>query len=253
MQSERYIRESSYVGDQLRADALGIKNLALAVFAGLAVMLIGLRVLPEESTPLLVKVMGLLSASIAVGAVGAYVGRNLQGWLAIIGLCVAMIALIFIIPAVGGGVLGTTLLMAFGFIGGMTLGPLVSLAAAEEGPGIVIQALTGTTAIMLITGFITLATGIDFSFLAPIFLLGVIGLIIFGLVGMFVRFSRRVHLGFSLLGIVIFSGMFLFKFSRLAVDENTWNAAVRHTMSLYLTFINLFSYILQFLLLNKRR
>jgi FtsH-binding integral membrane protein len=37
------------------------------------------------------------------------------------------------------------------------------------------------------------------------------------------------------------------------MDENTWNAAVRHTMSLYLTFINLFSYILQFLLLNKRR
>lgn len=253
MQTERYIRDSSYVGDQLKSDALGVKNLALAVFAGLAVMLIGLRVLPEESTPLLVKVMGLLSASIAMGAVGAYVGRNLQGWLAIIGLFVAMMALIFIIPAAGGGLVGTTLLMGFGFVGGMTLGPLVSLAAAEEGPGIVIQSLTGTTAIMLITGFITLATGIDFSFLGPIFLLGVIGLIIFGLIGMFVRFSRRVSLGFSLLGIVIFSGMFLFKFSRLAQDENTWNAAVRNTMSLYLTFINLFSYILQFLLLNKRR
>lgn len=253
MQTERYVRESSYVGDQLRADALGLKNLALAIFAGLALMLIGLRVLPEESTPLLVKVMGLLSASIAMGAVGAYVGRNLQGFLPIIGLCIALVAGVFIIPMFGGGLIGTTLLMGFGFVGGMTLGPLVSLAAAEEGPGIVIQSLTGTTAIMLITGFITLATGIDFSFLAPIFILGVFGLIIFGLISMFVRFSRRVHLGFSLLGIVIFSGMFLFKFSRLAVDENTWNAAVRHTMSLYLTFINLFSYILQFLLLNKRR
>ncbi len=253
MQTERYIRDSSYVGDQLRSDAAAIKNLALAVFAGLAVMLIGLRVLPEESTPLLVKVMGLLSASIAMGAVGAYVGRNIQGWLAIIGLVVAMLALIFIIPAAGGGLVGTVLLMGFGFVGGMTLGPLVSLAAAEEGAGIVIQALTGTTAIMLITGFIALATGIDFSFLGPIFLLAVLGLIIFGLIGCFVRFSRRVSLGYSLLGIIVFSAGFLFKFSRLAQDENTWNAAVRHTMSLYLTFINLFSYILQFLLLNKRR
>ena len=253
MQTERYVRDSSYVGDQLRSEAAAIKNLALAVFAGLAVMLIGLRVLPEESTPLVVKVMGLLSASIALGAVGAYVGRNLQGWLAIIGLCVGMIALVFIIPMFGGGMIGTTLLLGFGFVGGMTLGPLVSLAAAEEGPGIVIQSLVGTTAIMLITGFIALATGINFSFLGPIFLLAVLGLIIFGLIGCFVRFSRRVSLGYSLLGIVVFSGGFLFKFSRLAQDENTWDAAVRHTMSLYLTFINLFSFILQFLLTSRRR
>lgn len=253
MQAERFVRQPGYVADQLRSDAGAIKNLALAVFGGLLVMLIGMRVLPEESTPLLVKVLGLLSASIAMGAVGAYVGRNIQGWLPIIGLGLAMMAGVFIIPALGGGVLGTTALMGFGFVGGMTLGPLVSFALAEEGPGIVIQSLTGTTAIMLLTGFIVMATGIDFSFLAPVFLLALLGLIVFGLVGIFVRFSRRVSLAYSLLGIAIFSLGFLFKFFQLTKAENTWDAAVRHAMSLYLTFINLFSFILQFLLTSRRR
>jgi FtsH-binding integral membrane protein len=253
MQAERFVRQPGYVGDQLRTDAGAIKNLALAVFGGLLVMLIGMRVLPEESTPLLVKVMGMLSASIAMGAVGAYVGRNIQGWLPIIGLGLALMAGVFIIPALGGGVLGTTALMGFGFVGGMTLGPLVSFALAEEGPGIVIQALTGTTAVMLVTGFIAMASGIDFSFLGPIFLLAVLGMVIFGLIGIFVRFSRRVSLIYSLFGIAIFSLGFLYKFFQLTKAENTWDMAVRHTMSLYLTFLNLFSFILQFLLSNKRR
>jgi FtsH-binding integral membrane protein len=253
MQAERYVRQPGYVADQLRTDAVAIKNLALAVFGGLLVMLIGMRVLPEESTPLLVKVMGLLSASIAMGAVGAYAGRNIQGWLAVIGLGLALMAGVFIIPAFGGGLIGTTLLMGFGFVGGMMLGPLVSFALAEEGPGVVIQALTGTTAVMLLTGFIAMATGIDFSFLGPIFLLAVLGMVIFGLIGIFVRFSRRVSLVYSLLGIAIFSLGFLYKFFQLTKAENTWDAAVRHAMSLYLTFINLFSFILQFLLSNRRR
>lgn len=253
MQAEKYYRQSSYVGDQLRADAGAIKNLVLAVLAGLLVMLIGMRVLPEASTPLLVKVMGLLSASVAMGAVGAYVGRNLSGWMAIIGTIIGMFALIFVIPMFGGGLIATTLLMGFGFLGGMTLGPLVGFALAEEGPAVVIQALTGTTAIMLLTGIVTLATGINFSFLGPIYLIGVLGLVVVGLIGIFVRFSRGVSLMYSLIGIVVFSLGFLYKFFRLAQDENTWDAAVRHTMSLFLSFINLFSFILQFLLTSKRR
>lgn len=253
MQAEKYYRQTSSLGDQLHVDAVAIKNLVLAVFAGLLLMLVGMRVLPEASTPLLVKVMGLLSASIAMGAVGAYVGRNLSGWLAIIGTVIGMFALIFIIPMFGGGLFATTLLMGFGFLGGMTLGPLVSFALAEEGPAIVIQALTGTTAIMLITGFVALATGIDFSFLGPIYLMAVLGLVIVGLIGIFVRFSRGMSLLYSLIGIVVFSLGFLYKFFRLAQDENTWEAAVRHTMSMFLGFINLFSFILQFLLSSKRR
>ena len=175
MQDERYVRGSAYPADQLAVNFDSAKLLLMGVGVGLLIMLAGLRVLPDESTPLLVKVMGLLSASIACGAVGAYVGRNLSGWVALIGVFALMLLGIFIIPMAGTGVLGTGLLLGWGFVVGLSLGPLVGMAVDVEGPAIVLQAFIGTTAIMLITGFIALATGIDFSFLGPIFLLGLIG------------------------------------------------------------------------------
>ena len=92
MQAERYVRSGSYIGEQLKADFNSIKGLVLAVFAGLLLMFLGFRALPVESTPLLAKVMCLLSLSIAAGGVGAYLARNLQSWIALIGL----IALAFI-------------------------------------------------------------------------------------------------------------------------------------------------------------
>ena len=252
MQEERYVRGSSYPVDQLAVNFGNARLLLMGVGLGLLAMLVGLRVLPVESTPLLVKVMGMLSASVACGAVGAYVGRNLSGWMAIIGIFALMLLGIFIIPMAGSGILGTGLLLGWGFVVGMSLGPLVGMAVDVEGPAIVLQAFTGTTAIMMITGFIALATGIDFSFLGPLFLLGVIGMVVVGLIGCFVKFSRGFGLAYSVLGIVIFSGGFLYKFFRLSQAENTWDAALRHTMSLYLTFVNLFSFILQFLLHRRR-
>jgi len=136
---------------------------------------------------------------------------------------------------------------------GMMLGPLVGFAVSEAGAGIVLQALTGTTAVMLASGIIVFATGIDFSFLMPILLIALIGLIIVGLVGIFVRFSRTVNLAYSVIGMLVFAGFFIFKFFRLSQDENTWEAAVRHTASIYISFVNFFSFLLQFLLNTRRR
>jgi FtsH-binding integral membrane protein len=254
MQTERYVRRRSiFIADQLKADLDSIKGLVIAVFAGLLLMLIGFHALPVESTPLLAKVMCLLSLTIATGGVGAYVGRRLEGWLTAIGLFILALILMFIIPAAGGGLFATTLLLGFGFVIGMMLGPLVGFAAREEGAGIVLQALTGTTAVMLGCGIFVFVSGIDFSFLMPILFIALIGLIIVGLIGIFVRFSRTVNLFYSIIGMVVFAGFFLFKFFRLSQAENTWEAAVRNTAGIYLSFANFFSFLLQFLLNTRRR
>jgi modulator of FtsH protease len=247
------MQASTHIADQLKVQVHSIKPLVIAVFAGLLLLLIGLRVMPEESTPLLVKVMGLLSPTIATAGVGAYVGRRLRGWLPLLGLFAVSIIGMFIIRAAGGGDLALVLLLGWGFINGMMLGPLVAFAVAEEGPQIVIQALTGTTAVMMGTGFIALATGIDFSFLMPLLFLALIGLIIVGLIGIFVRFSRTVNLAYSILGMVVFAGYFLYDFFRVGKSANTWEDAVRLTMSLYLDFANFFIYLLQYLLSSRRR
>jgi FtsH-binding integral membrane protein len=254
MLSEKYVRSrSTFVADQLKADLNSIKGLVIAVFAGLILMLLGFRALPVESTPLLAKVMCLLSLTIAAGGVGAYVGRRIEGWLAAIGLFILAMIGIFLIQVAGGGFFAISLLMGFGFVMGMMLGPLVGFAVSEAGAGIVLQALTGTTAVMLASGVVVFATGIDFSFLMPILLIALIGLIIVGLVGIFVRFSRTVNLAYSVIGMIVFAGFFLFKFFNLSRDENTWEAAVRHTASIYITFVNFFSFLLQFLLNTRRR
>lgn len=247
------MQASTYVADQLKTQVNSIKPLIIAVFAGLLLLLVGLRVVPEESTPLVAKVMGLLSPTIATAGLGAYVGRRLRGWLPLIGLLVLSIFGMFIIRSVGSSDLAITLLLGWGFINGMMLGPLVAFAVAEEGPQIVIQALAGTTAVMLGTGFLALATGIDFSFLAPVLFLALIALIVVGLVGIFVRFSRGVNLAYSVIGMVVFAGFFLLNFFRLSKSENSWEQAVDLTISLYLSFANFFSYLLQYLLVSRRR
>ena len=241
------------VKDQFKAQVNSIKPLVIAVLAGLLLLLVGLRVLPEQSTPLLAKVMGLLSPTIATAGIGAYVGRRLRGWLPLIGLFIVSIIGMFIIRAAGGGNAAIALLVGWGFVNGMMLGPLVAFAVAEEGPQIVIQALTGTTAVMMGTGFIALATGIDFSFLFPLLFLALFGLIIVGLIGIFVRFSRTVNLAYSIIGMVVFAGYFLYDFFRVGKSENTWEQAVQLTIRLYLDFANFFIFLLQYLLSSRRR
>lgn len=253
MQAERYVHSGSNIGEQLKTDLNSIKGLVLAVFAGLLLMFIGFRALPVESTPLLAKVMCLLTLSIASGGVGAYLGRNIQSLIATLGLFAVAIVGIFVVRAAGGGYVAVGLLMGWSAVFGAMSGPLISYAIAEEGPGIVIQSLTGTTAVMIITGIVGMASGINFSALGPILLIGLLGLIVVGLIGMFVRFSRTVNIVYSIFGILIFSGLFLFKFFNMSKSENTWEAAVYHAMSIYITFVNFFMHLLQLLLAVKKR
>jgi FtsH-binding integral membrane protein len=242
-----------YLADELKTQVNSTKPLLITVFVGLLLLFVGLRVLPEESTPLMAKVMGMLCPTLAAAGVGAYVGRALRGWAPAIGLLVLSIIGMFIISAMGSSVLAMPLLLGWGFINGMLVGPLVAFAIADAGAPVVIEALTGTTAVMMLAGLVVFATGIDFSFLMPLLFLALMGLIVVGLVGVFVRFSRTVNLTYSILGMVIFAAYFLYDFFRLSRSENTWEAATRLTMRLYLDFANFFIYLLQYLLASRRR
>ncbi|MGE0884017.1 MAG: Bax inhibitor-1 family protein [Blastocatellales bacterium] len=253
MQAEKYVRSGSYIGEQLKTDLNSIKGLVIAVFAGLVLMFLGFRALPVESTPLLAKVMCLLSLSIASGGVGAYLGRNIRSLIAAIGLFIVSLIGMFVVRAAGDGLVAVGLLMGWSTIFGMMFGPFLAYAISEEGPGIVIQSLTGTTAVMIITGIVAMTSGINFSALGPILLIGLLGLIVVGLVGMFVRFSRTVNIVYSVIGMLIFAGLFLFKFFNLSRSENTWEAAISHAMSIYISFVNFFLYLLQFLMATRRR
>ena len=126
MQSRAYSDQLAY---QLRAS----RGLAIGVLIAIVVALVGMRLMPEDSTPLMGKVMVLLSPTLATASVGAYVGRRITGWLALIGLFILSAIGLWIIRSAGGSDVAVVLLLGWGFINGMILGPLVGFALAEEG------------------------------------------------------------------------------------------------------------------------
>ncbi|HEY6331757.1 MAG TPA: Bax inhibitor-1 family protein [Blastocatellia bacterium] len=238
--------------DRLKEQAGANKALIGIVLGALVVSLFLMRLMPEDSSPLIGKVMVLLAPTLATASAGAYVGRRITGWLPLIGLFLVSIVGLFIIRAAGGSDLAIVFLLGWGFVNGMILGPLVGFALASEGPEIVVQALVGTTGVMLATGFIGIASHFNFSFLLPILFLGLIGLIIVGLVGIFVRFSRAGNLAYSAIGMVVFAGYFLWDFSKINNSENTWPQAIALTTRLYLDFANFFIFLLRFLMASRR-
>jgi FtsH-binding integral membrane protein len=120
--------------DQLKIQAGAARPLIIAVFVALLVLLLGLRLMPEDSTPLTAKVMSLLGPTLGTACAGAYVGRRITGWLPIIGLLLVSIAGLFIIRAAGGSDIAIPLLLGWGFINGMILGPFVGSVVSAEVP-----------------------------------------------------------------------------------------------------------------------
>jgi FtsH-binding integral membrane protein len=204
-------------------------------------------------TTLFMKVMLLLTAAMLCGGVGAWLGRGLKGIGSAIVLFVLAIVGIFVTMGVahvsaGGGVF--CLAIWTGIVGAM-VGPALDHYTESLGWHTVCGAFVGTGGTMAICGIVGAMSGINFGFLGGILGIALIGLIIFGIVGMFVRMSREVSMGQAVIGMVVFAGYFLFDFWRMSKAENTWERAIELTMNLYLDFINFLLYLLQFLEKSK--
>src|SRR5260370_675722 len=118
-----FMENVNYI-DQLRVQAGASKALIIAALAGMFLLLVGLRMAPEDSTPFTGKVLALLAPTLATASAGAYFGRRISGWLPIIGLFLLSIAGLFVIRAAGGGDLALLLPPGWAFIYGIMLGPL---------------------------------------------------------------------------------------------------------------------------------
>jgi FtsH-binding integral membrane protein len=198
------------------------------------------------SSGLLGKVFGLLAFSLAFAVVGGWVGAQLgPGW--ILPLVLVEIGLIIgVHVARNKEGLNLALLYGFTFVSGMTLGPII---AAYTGAGLGILVLEA----VLITGVMTaglgayaLTTKRDLSGLGPYLFMGVLGLVVASIIGIFVGgglFSAL--LGFA--GAVVFSLLLVYDVQRAKYAEDTMGNAVVLTLGIYLDIINLFLSILRIL------
>lgn len=138
--------------------------------------------------------------------------------------------------------LNLVLLSTFTVMEAFTLGVITAFADQT----IVLQALLITLGIFLGLTMFTLQSKYDFSGMGPWLFGGLIALLMTGLVGVFIPFSKTMDLLYAIGGSLLFSGYIVYDTyvitKKLSPDEFIMGA-----ISLYLDFINLFINILRLL------
>jgi len=198
---------------------------------------------------LISKVALLLTFTMLFGAIGTWLGRNIRSGWTMLGLGLAFIigTIVVLLSAQASAGAGITLLFVWALVSGLFIGPVINRYVEVLGWHTVFGAFLGTSGVMALGGMIGLFSGHDFSSWGSYLGIGLFGLIIVGIVGIFVRMSKTVNIVHSLFGMVIFAGYFIYDFFTLGRTENTWAKAVELTMKLYLDFLNFFLYLLQLL------
>lgn len=193
------------------------------------------------------KLFGAFFSGLLATTAGVYVGQYVPAALQL-PLWIAELVLIFMMMAVRRRQsVGYLLMYAFMFISGLTLYSVLNVYTHMLGTTVVLQAFTITTVSFGAIAVYTMVSKRDFSFLGRFLFLALIALVIIPIVGIFIPFSSMTMMIYSGMGILIFIGYTLFDFSRLTVHGFTDQDIPMIVVSIYLDFINLFMYILQFI------
>jgi FtsH-binding integral membrane protein len=197
---------------------------------------------------LISKVMGLLAFSFLFAFIGSFVGLAIGlstggFWVVAIGGFVVLIALNFAINTPG---LNLFLLYLFTFLEGMSLAPLIGYYLAAGAGYILAQAFFLTAVTSLALAVYAWTTKRNFNRLGAYLFMGVILLIVASLIGIFFR-STLLQLVISVAGVGIFSAYVLYYVQRAKNLADTMPNAIGLTVSLFITVLNLFLFILRLL------
>jgi modulator of FtsH protease len=197
----------------------------------------------DQARALLGQVMGLVAATVGFTAVGAYVGRNMSGagslllfipvFGCVIGLNVA--------SSRGNQQLATWLLFGLGFFLGLSIAPVLSYYAQTD-PAAVWQAAGVTALFVAGLGSYGYASRRDFSSWYRGLFWALLGLIVFGIVSIFVTIPQA-NVIYAVLGLVIFGGFTIVDFNRLRRAGKA--EAVPIAASIFLDIFNVFLLLLE--------
>lgn len=192
------------------------------------------------------KVMNLFGLSLLVAATGAWISWNWSPAVffpAVIAEFVFLLAIVFIRK---NQEVRALLLALFSLSSGIVLVPLLQSAVSIAGPSILIHALAITGITFFALSVYALKSGKDFSYLGGMLFAGLIGLVLAGFVGFFFH-SPAFVLGYSIVGVLLFSGFVLYDMSNI-MRRYSESQYVDAALALYLDFLNLFVFILQILM-----
>lgn len=196
---------------------------------------------------------GLLGLTMIPTVFGALVGMSTNfSFLAqfpIMGplvMLAAMIGLMFAVSATRNSVWGIVLLLAFTFIAGWWLGPMLQYALnLKNGAQLVGIAAAGTGTIFFTLAGIATVTRKDFGFMQNFLFVGLVLLVIASIANLFFAVPAA-SLALSAVAVLLFSGYILYDVSRIIHGGET--NYVMATLSLYLDIYNLFIHLLNLLL-----
>lgn len=202
-----------------------------------------------QASGLIGKVMGLLSFSFLFAAIGSFVGLTTihlttSGAYLIVALggLVVLIALQFLIQVSG---LNLILLYLFTFLEGLSLSPLLGFYA-QNYPNILGEAFLITAVTAFGLAMYAWTTKRDFTRIGDYLFFGVILLLVAGIISIFFHSTFFAFL-ISVAGIGIFSAYVLFYVQRAKYMADTLPNAIGLTVSIFITVLNLFLYILRLL------
>jgi FtsH-binding integral membrane protein len=192
----------------------------------------------DAAGTLLGQTMGLVAVTAGLFAVGAYLGRNLAspwGWLGFIAAFGCLIGMNVAAQRSEG--LTVTLLFGFGVLIGLAVAPTLSYYARAD-PQAVWQAGGATALFIAGFGAAGYATRRDLSALARILFWALIGLILFGIVTIFVAIPNGALI-YAVLGLAIFAGLTAIDFQRLRRSQDIRTAPLL-AASIFLDILNVF-------------
>jgi FtsH-binding integral membrane protein len=191
-----------------------------------------------DARALLGQVMGYVAVTVGFAALGAYLGRDLSGATGLLLFIGAFAAIVGLNIAVARGreQLAIGLLFGLGLLLGLAVAPVIADYANAD-PSALWQAAGATAAFVAALGAYGYATRRDLSAWARPLFWALLGLIVFGIVAIFVSIPGG-NLIYALAGLVIFGGFTIVDFNRLR-RENP-DSAVLVAASIFLDVFNVF-------------
>lgn len=196
----------------------------------------------DDTRTLFAQTMGLVAVTTGLFALGAYLGRNLSGGWGLAFFVVAFVCLIAMSYAVRQSEqFAVGLLFTFGVVIGLATAPTIAYYA-DTSPATVWQAGGATALFIAAFGAAGYATRRDLSALARVFFWALIGLIVYGIVEIFVQIPQG-SLIYAILGLVIFAGLTMSDFQRLRLANDEASAPLM-AASIFLDALNVFQFFL---------
>ncbi len=192
----------------------------------------------ERSRAIFGQTMGLVALTVGVAALGAYLGRDLsRGWgmVAFIGAFACILGLNVAVKRSEQLAIG--LLFGLGALLGIGSAPVITYYASVN-PSALWQAGGATALFVAGFGAFGYATRRDLSALARVCFFALLGLIVLGLVMLFVTIPGG-HVLYAVIGLVIFAGLTMFDFQRLRRTQQI-EAAPLLAAAIFLDVFNVF-------------